>query len=33
MISNEFLASEILGHGAYLCIRRSGSGDVRGAGA
>src|SRR5213593_1574286 len=33
MISNEFLASEILGHGAYLCVRRSGSGDVRSAGA
>ncbi len=33
MISNEFLASEILGHGAYLCVRRSGNGDVRRAGA
>jgi hypothetical protein len=28
MGSDEFLASEILGHGAYLCLRRSGDGDV-----
>lgn len=29
MVSDEFLASEILGHGAYLCLRRSGGGDLR----
>ena len=29
MVGNEFLASEILGHGRYLCLRRSG-GDTRG---
>ncbi len=29
MVSDEFLASEILGHGAYLCLRQSGDGDVR----
>jgi len=28
MVSDEFLASEILGHGAYLCLRRS-DGDLR----
>jgi hypothetical protein len=30
MPSNEFLAREILRYGAYLCVRRSGGGDVRG---
>ena len=29
MVSNEFLANEILGHGAYLCLRRSDGGDLR----
>src|ERR1700730_6217638 len=29
MVSDEFLASEILGHGAYLCLRRSDGGDLR----
>jgi hypothetical protein len=33
MATDEFLATEILGHGAYLCLRRSGGGDVRAAGA
>src|SRR5712691_10810856 len=33
MVSDEFLASEILGHGAYLCLRRSGDGDVHKAAA
>src|SRR5215475_4461601 len=33
MLSDEFLASEILGHGAYLCLRHAGGGDVRSAGA
>ena len=33
MVSDEFLAREILGHGAYLCLRRSGDRDVRSAGA
>src|SRR5215813_911089 len=33
MISNEFLATEVLAHGAYLCLRRSGNGDVQKAGA
>src|SRR2546426_7724643 len=28
MDSDEVLASEILGHGAYLCLRRSSSGDL-----
>jgi hypothetical protein len=29
MVSDEFLASEILGHGAYLCLRVSEGGDLR----
>ncbi len=29
MVSDEFLASEILGHGAYLCLRTSEGGDLR----
>jgi hypothetical protein len=33
MIRNEFLASEILAHGAYLCLRAADGGDVRRAGA
>ena len=33
MVSNEFLAREILAHGAYVCFRRSNGGDVRRAGA
>jgi hypothetical protein len=33
MVSNEFLAREILGHGAYLCGRRTADGDVHAAGA
>ncbi len=33
MVSNEFLAREIVSHGAYLCGRRLDGGDVRGAGA
>ncbi len=33
MVSNEFLAKEILAHGAYLCVRRSNGADVRSAGA
>jgi hypothetical protein len=33
MVSNEFLAREIVSHGAYLCGRRVDGGDVRGAGA
>ena len=32
MLSNEFIPNEILGHGAYLCVRRSGRGDPRGVG-
>ncbi len=32
MASDEFLAREILGHGAYLCLRRPDGGDVRSAG-
>jgi len=28
MDSDEVLASEILGHGAYLCLRRSSGGDA-----
>ena len=33
MANDEFLAREILSHGAYLCLRRSDGGDVRKAGA
>lgn len=33
MASDEFLANEILGHGAYLCLRRSEGGDGRAAAA
>ncbi len=33
MADDEFLANEILGHGAYLCLGPSGGGDVRRAGA
>jgi hypothetical protein len=33
MVSDEFLAREILGHGAYLCLRRSDGGDLQSAGA
>ena len=32
MVSNEFIPDEILGHGAYLCVRRSAGGDPRNAG-
>src|SRR5712692_9242023 len=28
MVSDEFLPSEILGHGAYLCLRRSSGSDL-----
>jgi hypothetical protein len=33
MVSEEFLAREIVGHGAYLCGRRADGSDVRSAGA
>jgi hypothetical protein len=33
MVNDEFLANEILGHGAYLCLRRSEGGDARAAAA
>lgn len=33
MAKDEFLATEILGHGAYLCMRPANGGDVRTAGA
>jgi hypothetical protein len=33
MADDEFLASEILGYGAYLCFQPSGAGDVKAAGA
>jgi hypothetical protein len=33
MVSDEYLAREIVGHGAYLCGRRADGGDVRRAGA
>ena len=33
MVNDESLAREILGHGAYLCVRRADGGDVRKAGA
>ncbi len=33
MVSDEFLSNEILGHGAYLCLRASESADVRRAAA
>ncbi len=33
MSGDEFLGTEILGHGAYVCLRATGAGDVRRAGA
>ena len=33
MVSDEFLAREVVSHGAYLCGRRADGGDVRGVGA
>jgi hypothetical protein len=33
MTSDELIPTEVLGHGAYLCVRRSGGGEVRSAGA
>ena len=33
MVSNEFLSSEIVAHGAYVCVRDAGVADVRRAGA
>src|SRR5437588_220151 len=33
MVSNEFLSSEIVAHGAYVCVRDAGGADVRRAGA
>jgi len=33
MTTEDFLSHEILGHGAYLCLRRSGGGDTREAAA